>query len=58
MKEIPLFATSLFFEIGTNIDELYRDDDFYTQVFWWFMVLALVCMVFIRGFYLSLKQRA
>jgi hypothetical protein len=58
MREIPLFVTSLFFEVGINIDELYRDDDFYIQAFWWFMLLALVCVVFIRGFYLNLKQKA
>lgn len=57
MKEFLLFITVLFFEVVNNIDELYRDEDFYSQVMWWCIPLVLIFMFFGSVIYQKLKKK-
>ncbi len=57
MKIFLLFITVLFFEVADYIDELYGDEDFYTQVIWWCIPLILIFMFFGSVIYLKLKKR-
>ena len=57
MKNFLLLITVLIFEVADNIDELYGDEDFYTQVILWCIPLILIFMFFGSVIYLKLKKR-
>jgi hypothetical protein len=57
MKDSLLIITVLFFKVTDNIDELYDNEDFYTQVIWWCIPLVLIFMIFWSVIYLKLKEK-
>ena len=57
MKNFLLLITVLIFEVADNIDEIYVDEDFYTEVMWWCIPLILIFMFFGSVIYLKLKKR-
>ncbi len=57
MKDSLLFITVPFFKVADNIDELYGNEDFYTQVIWWCIPLVLIFMIFWSVIYLKLKEK-
>jgi len=48
--------TFIFYKVVENIEELYRDEDFYIQVIWWCIPLIVISMIFGWVIYLKLKK--
>lgn len=43
-------------EIDKNIEELYRDDEFYNLVLMWSVILFVIAVIFLRAIYLAIKK--
>lgn len=43
-------------EIDENIEELYRDDEFYNLVLIWGIILFVIAMILLRVIYLAIKK--
>jgi hypothetical protein len=56
MERLLLLITVIFYKVGENIEELYRDEDFYIQVLWWCIPLIVISMIFGWVIYLKLKK--
>jgi uncharacterized membrane protein len=56
MERLLPLITVIFYKVGENIEELYRDEDFYIQVFWWCIPLIVISMIFGWVIYLKLKK--
>ncbi len=56
MEQLLPLITVIFYKIDENIEELYRDEDFYIQVLWWCIPLIVISMIFGWVIYLKLKK--
>jgi len=56
MERLLLLITFIFYKVVENIEELYRDEDFYIQVIWWCIPLIVISMIFGWVIYLKLKK--
>lgn len=43
-------------EIDENIEELYRDDEFYNLVLIWGIILVVIAIIFLSAIYLAIKK--
>ena len=57
MERLLLFFMVILYKDGDNIEELYRDDEFYIQVFWWCIPLIVISMIFGWVIYRQLKKK-
>ena len=57
MEKLLPFIIILISKVNDNIEELYRDEEFYIQVFWWCIPLIVISMIFGRVIYLKLKKK-
>lgn len=57
MEKLLPFIIILISKVNDNIEELYRDEEFYIMVFWWCIALIILSLIFGRALYLILKKR-
>jgi len=57
MEKLLPFIIILISKVNDNIEELYRDEEFYTQVFLWCIPLIILSLIFGRVVYLILKKK-
>ncbi len=56
MEKLMMSILSFKLEIDENIEELYRDDEFYNLVLIWGIILFVIAMILLRGIYLAIKK--
>lgn len=56
MEKLMMSILAFILEIDENIEELYRDDEFYNLVLMWGIILLVIAIVLLKGIYLATKK--
>lgn len=56
MEKLMMSILAFILEIDENIEELYRDDEFYNLVLIWGIILVVIAIVFLSAIYLAIKK--
>ncbi len=56
MEKLMMSILAFILEIDKNIEELYRDDEFYNLVLVWGIILVVIAIIFLSAIYLAIKK--
>lgn len=56
MEKLMMSILAFILEIDENIEELYRDDEFYNLVLIWGIILVVIAIIFLSAIYLAIKK--